>query len=255
MRLKRIHRRVFYTSMLHTHDKKPLRISNATKVSSSQNKRYRKRNVSQGKGLYLDTWHQPERSVLPKTSHLEPCQSDPLGSATVSSIQRYRVLVNSLDIQLAERQDFNKASKKIIAACLALNLYEKKNVSLYELCFDRPSLQPLPFPRGIANIHKIQSHKKSTSQFLKAPRACISYNKKLNELNNYNYVWIIYKSSPTTSSSEIRTCTWDVKIDKLIEWLIYSALIFRSVVDILSKLKIHITLTETSKKCTYSFVF
>lgn len=64
----------------------------------------------------------------------------------------------------------------------------------------------------------------------------IQYNKKLNELNNYNYVWIIYKSSPTTSSSEIRTCTWDVKIDKLIEWLIYSALIFRSVVDILSKL-------------------
>lgn len=249
MRLKRIHRRVLYTSMLHTHDKKPLRISNATKVSSSQNKRYRKRNVSQGKGLYLDTWHQPERSVLPKTSHLEPCQSDPLGSATVSSIQRYRVLVNSLDIQLAERQDFNKASKKIIAACLALNLYEKKNVSLYELCFDRPSLQPLPFPRGIANIHKIQAHKKSTSQFLKAPRACISYNKKLNELNNYNYVWIIYKSSPTTSCSDIR------KIDKLIEWLIYSTLIFRSVVDILSKLKIHITLTETSKKCTYSFVF
>lgn len=132
---------------------------------------------------------------------------------------------------------------------------KKKNVSLYELCFDRPSLQPLPFPRGIANIHKIQTHKKSTSQFLKAPRACISYNEKLNELNNYNYVWIIYKSSPTTSSSEIRTCTWDVKIDKLIEWLIYSALIFRSVVDIWTKLKINITLTETSKKCTYSFVF
>lgn len=83
----------------------------------------------------------------------------------------------------------------------------------------------------------------------------IQYNKKLNELNNYNYVWIIYKSSPTTSSSEIRTCTWDVKIDKLIEWLIYSALIFRSVVDIWTKLKINITLTETSKKCTYSFVF
>lgn len=53
---------------------------------------------------------------------------------------------------------------------------------------DLNSLQPLPFPRGIANIHKIQAHKKSTSQFLKAPRACISYNKKLNELNNYNYV-------------------------------------------------------------------
>lgn len=143
MRLKRIHRRVFYTSMLHTHDKKPLRISNATKVSSSQNKR----NVSQGKGLYLDTWHQPERSVLPKTSHLEPCQSDPLGSATVSSIQRYRVLVNSLDIQLAERQDFNKASKNIIAACLALNLYEKKNCFIIWIMFRQTSPSTASIPQ------------------------------------------------------------------------------------------------------------
>lgn len=159
------HRRAFYTSMLHTHDKKPLRISNATKVSLSQNKRYRKRNVSQGKGLYLDTWHQPERSVLPKTSHLEPCQSDHQGSTTVASIQRDRVMVNSLDIQLAERQDFNKASKKLIAACLGLEfIRRKKNVSL--LCFDRPrSLQLLPLPNGITNIHKLQIHKISTCQF------------------------------------------------------------------------------------------
>lgn len=130
------HRRAFYTSMLHIHDKKPLRISNATKVSLSQNKRYRKRNVSQGKGLYLDTWHQPERSVLPKTSHLEPCQSDHQGSTTVASIQRDRVMVNSLDIQLAERQDFNKASKNIIAACLALNLYEEKKLFHYYVSID-----------------------------------------------------------------------------------------------------------------------
>lgn len=74
-------------------------------------------------------------------------------------------MVNSLDIQLAERQDFNKASKKIIAACLALNLYEeKKIVSL--LCFDRPrSLQLLPLPNGITNTHKLQIHKISTCQF------------------------------------------------------------------------------------------
>lgn len=159
------HRRAFYTSMLHTHDKKPLRISNATKVSLSQSKRYRKRNVSQGKGLYLDTWHQPERSVLPKTSHLEPCQSDHQGSTTVASIQRDRVMVNHLDIQLAERQDFNKASKKLIAACLGLEfIWRKKNVSL--LCFDRPrSLQPLLLPNGITNIHKLQIHKISTCQF------------------------------------------------------------------------------------------
>lgn len=125
------HRRAFYTSMLHTHDKKPLRISNATKVSLSQNKRYRKRNVSQGKGLYLDTWHQPERSVLPKTSHLEPCQSDHQGSTTVASIQRDRVMVNSLDIQLAERQDFNKASQKYLLPAWPWIYMKKKKLFHY----------------------------------------------------------------------------------------------------------------------------
>lgn len=40
-------------------------------------------------------------------------------------------MVNSLEIQLAERQDFNKASKKLIAACLALNLYEEKKLFHY----------------------------------------------------------------------------------------------------------------------------
>lgn len=74
-------------------------------------------------------------------------------------------MVNSLDIQLAERQDFNKASKKIIAACLALNLYEEK-IIVSLLCFDRPrSLQLLPLPSGITNIHKLQIHKISTCQF------------------------------------------------------------------------------------------
>lgn len=161
------HRRAFYTSMLHTHDKKPLRISNATKVSLSQNKRYRKRNVSQGKGLYLDTWHQPERLVLPKTSHLEPCQSDHQGSTTVASIQRYCVMVNSLDIQLAERQDFNKASKKLIAACLALNLYEEKKLfHYYYVSIDLDPFNRFHFPcNGITNIHKLQIHKISTCQF------------------------------------------------------------------------------------------
>lgn len=45
-------------------------------------------------------------------------------------------MVNSLDIQLAERQDFNKASKKIIAACLALNLYEEKKLFHYYVSID-----------------------------------------------------------------------------------------------------------------------